>query len=296
MSLVNTLLYYWREAFTSIIRNSWLSLACVGTVAVSLMVLGCSVLLALNAAALAADLESAVEIRAFLKDDLAPDELRRWQKEVAGWPEVSTVQYVSKSQALEEMKQKFADRREILQGLEENNPLPAMLRVKTHRADQVVGVAGRLAAFPGVEEVNYGRGLVEKLVQVVRWIRLFGLGLVAALAAAAVFLVSTNIRLSVFARRREIGIMVFLGATSWFVRLPFLLEGMLLGLAGAALAAGAVYLGYRQLLAALQTALPFVQLVTDWRLIYQILGGMVGAGVLLGSLGSVISLRRFLKV
>ncbi|WP_018085470.1 permease-like cell division protein FtsX [Desulfurispora thermophila] len=296
MSLFNTIVYYWREAFTSIGRNSWLSLACVGTVAVSLMVLGCSVLLALNAAALAADLEAAVEIRVFLKDDLAPDELRRWQKEIESWPEVSLVEYVSKSQALEEMKKKFADRREILQGLEENNPLPAMLRVKTHRADQVAGVAGRLASFSGVEEVNYGRGLVEKLVQVVRWVRLFGLGLVAALAAAAVFLVSTNIRLSVFARRREIGIMVFLGATNWFVRMPFLLEGMLLGLAGAVIAAGAVYFGYRQLLAALQTALPFVQLVADWRLIYQILGGMVVAGVLLGSLGSVISMRRFLKV
>jgi cell division transport system permease protein len=147
-----------------------------------------------------------------------------------------------------------------------------------------------------VDQVRYGQGVVEKLMALSRWVRTAGLITMALLGAAAVFLIATTIRLSVFARRREIEIMKFLGATNWFVRFPFLLEGMILGLCGSLLASLVIYFGYLSLVGNLQLSLPFMELITDRRVIEPVLEGILLLGLLIGALGSMISMRRFLKV
>jgi len=118
----------------------------------------------------------------------------------------------------------------------------------------------------------------------------------ALLGAAAIFLIATTIRLSVFARRREIEIMKFLGATNWFVRFPFLLEGIILGLCGSLLAVLVIYFGYQSLVSNLRFSLPFMELITDPGLIQLVLEGILLLGLVIGALGSMISMRRFLKV
>lgn len=295
MSL-NTLAYYWREAFSSIYRNTWLSLASVGTVAISLLILGISVLLVLNAGEFTRSLESGLEIRVFLKSDLDKDKIRDMEKEIKKMSGVSTADFISREEALEEMKKNLGDRKDLLEGLEEDNPLPDAFRVKAQQAGDVPDLAAGLEALEGVEQVNYGRGVVEKLLAVIKWVRLAGGGLMAVLGIAALMLISTTIRMSLYARRREIGIMKFLGATNWFVRFPFLLEGMLLGLAGAAIASSLVYLGYISLVNRLNEALPFINPVTNQEIILAVVGGLVGLGVIIGALGSAFSISRFLKV
>ncbi|MDD2443282.1 MAG: permease-like cell division protein FtsX [Desulfotomaculaceae bacterium] len=293
---LNAIKYYFREAFRAIFRNSWLSLASVGVVAVSLLILGCSLLLVLNAGNIAANLESSVEISVFLADGTTTGQILDMGNRLQAMPEVAQVEFVNKRQALEEMKNNFGDKKDILAGLEEKNPLPDAFRVKTHTVDQVAPLASRLESFAGVEQVRYGQGIVEKLMELSRWVRAAGVGTMVFLGVASVFLIATTIRLSVFARRKEIGIMKFLGATNWFVRFPFLLEGMFLGLAGSLLAATAVYFGYYSLVGNFQLSLPFMQLITDRNVIIPMLEGLLVLGLAIGAVGSLISVRKFLKV
>ncbi|MCL6611447.1 MAG: permease-like cell division protein FtsX [Peptococcaceae bacterium] len=295
MSL-RTLSYYWREALQSIARNSWLSAASVGTVAVSLLIVGIFALLVVNANEFTRGLESGLEVRVILRDGQSRENINKLQKEIERLPGVSLVEFVSKDQALEEMKRNLQNRREILEGLQNDNPLPDAFRIKAVQADQIPELAGRLERLNGVDQVIYGHGLVEKLVSATRWVRVAGTGILGILCLAAVFLISTTIRMSVFARRREIGIMVLLGATNWFVRFPYLLEGMILGFLGAVLAGLAVYAGYMSLANYIDQSLPFIHPVTDQRTIIMVLGGVLGTGLVIGALGSILSIRRFLKI
>lgn len=293
---LKTINYYFREAFHSIMRNSWLSAASIGVVAVSLLILGSSLLLVVNANNIAYNLESSVEISVFLMDNTTPDQAKNLENKIRAMPEVVQVEYVSKQRALEEMKRNFGDKRDILAGLEEKNPLPDAFRVKTRTVEQVEPLARQLAPLPQVDQVRYGQGVVEKLLVLSRWMRAAGIATMFLLGLAAVFLIATTIRLSVFARRKEIGIMKFLGATNWFVRFPFLLEGMILGLTGSLVAAVVVYFGYISLINSVQVSLPFLQLVTDYSLIKPIIESLLALGLAIGAIGSIISMRRFLQV
>ncbi|WP_345789148.1 permease-like cell division protein FtsX [Pelotomaculum propionicicum] len=292
---IKTISYYFREAFQSVVRNSWISIASIGVVAVSLLILGSSMLLVMNANNIAANLESSVEISVFLKDQTTPDQIKDLENKIRAMPEVTQVVFISKQQALEEMKESFGDKKDILSGLEEKNPLPDTLRIKTITAGQVAPLAGEFESFAQVDQVRYGQGVVEKLLAMSKWVRAAGLATMILLGIAAVFLIATTIRLSVYARRKEIGIMKFLGATDWFVRFPFILEGMVLGLAGSLIAVLVVYFGYLSLIGNIQLSLPFMQLVTDRDLIKPLMGGLIGLGLIIGATGSLISMRRFLR-
>ncbi|TEB17693.1 Cell division protein FtsX [Pelotomaculum sp. FP] len=292
---LSTIKYYFREAFQSVLRNSWLSLASIGVVAVSLLILGSSLLLVLNANNIAANLESSVEISVFLKDETSSDQIKELENRIKGQPEVAEVHFVSKAQALEEMKKNLGDNQDVLAGLEEKNPLPDALRIKTISVEQVEPLARQLESFEQVDQVRYGQGVVEKLLALSKWVRTAGLVTMLLLGIAAVFLIATTIRLSVFARRKEIGIMKMLGATNWFVRFPFLLEGMFLGLTGSLLAVIAVYFGYLSLIDRIEISLPFFQLVSDRSVLVPLVEALLGLGLGIGVAGSMISLRKFLN-
>ncbi|TEB04319.1 Cell division protein FtsX [Pelotomaculum schinkii] len=292
---LSTIKYYFREAFQSVLRNSWLSLASIGVVAVSLLILGGSLLLVLNANNIAANLESSVEISVFLKDETSSDQIEELENRIKVRPEVAEVHFVSKAQALEEMKKNLGDNQDVLAGLEEKNPLPDALRIKTISVEQVEPLARQLESFEQVDQVRYGQGVVEKLLALSKWVRTAGLVTMLLLGIAAVFLIATTIRLSVFARRKEIGIMKMLGATNWFVRFPFLLEGMFLGLIGSLLAVIAVYFGYLSLIDRIEISLPFFQLVSDRSVLVPLVEALLGLGLGIGVAGSMISLRKFLN-
>ncbi|OPX88028.1 MAG: Cell division protein FtsX [Pelotomaculum sp. PtaB.Bin104] len=293
---LKTIGYYFREAFQYILRNSWLSIASIGVVAVSLLILGGSLLLVLNAGNVADNLESSVEISIFLKDKATSAQIKEVEDKLTSSPEVAQFEFVSKEKALEEMKNNFGERQDILAGLEEENPLPDAFRVKTNLVEQVAPLAKQFEGLPQVDQVRFGQGVVEKLMALSHWVRVAGLITMVLLGVAAVFLIATTIRLSVFARRREIEIMKFLGATNWFVRFPFLLEGMFLGLAGSLLAVAAIYYGYFSLIASIKISLPFMQMVSDPNLILIMMEGLLLLGLFIGAAGSMISVRRFLKV
>ncbi len=291
-----TFFYYWREAFQSIVRNSWLSLASVGTVTVSLLIVGVFAFLVLNANQFTHGLESGIEVRAILEDQQSREDIRRIRQDIEKIPDVSLVEFISKDRALEEMRESLKNRQEILEGLENENPLPDAFKVKAQFPDSITQIAKHIESISGVEQVIYGQSFVEQLVTATRWVRLAGAAVLGILCLAAVFLISTTIRMSVFSRRKEIGIMVLLGSTNWFVRFPYLLEGMLLGLLGSVIAGAIVGAGYLSLIEHIDQTLPFVSLVTNQQTILMVLGGMIGVGLVIGAVGSLMSIRKFLKL
>ncbi|MTI85793.1 MAG: ABC transporter permease [Firmicutes bacterium] len=295
MSL-NNISYYWVEAFKSLYRNSWLSLAAVGTIIISLFILGSSVLLVLNVNHLADRVESGVEISVFVQESVSGEELVDLGEQIKFLGGVESVNYISRERALEEMKESFGDRQDALAGLDEENTLPDSYRVKALSTDLVPSVAEKIEDLHGVDGVRYGHGVVEKLLVLSQWVRTMGLAIVVLLGVAAVFLIATTIRLSVYARRQEIGIMRILGATNWFIRMPFMLEGMLLGLLGGLVTSGVIYLGYSTLVLRVNATLSFIQLISQPQIIYYNLLGITALGLLLGILGSAISVRKFLKI
>lgn len=292
---LKTFVYYCREAFRSLFRNSWFSITSIGIVAISLIILGISVLLVVNANTIAASVESDVEITVFMVDEATERQVEDLKNHLGGLTGVEEVHFIPREEGLKSMRESLGD---VVDGMEENNPLPHAFRVKTQNAGQVQGVALQAERLVEVDKVRYGQGFVEKLLSITAWVRMAGLIGVALLAASAVFLIASTIRLSVYARHKEINIMKFLGATNWFVRGPFLLEGMFLGFAGALLASGVVIFSYQALANRVSTSLTFlfhsVPLGND--LFLQLTASLLVLGLLIGALGSILSLRKHLEV
>lgn len=284
------------QGFRSLWRNGWMSVASIGTVTITLFIFGLFLLLVLNTNHIASSVESDVEIAAFLDVDLPEEKVLAVGEQLDKIMGVTAVTFVPKEESLEQLTKTFGRDHDLVAALDGKNPLPDYYRVKTLDPTQVGTVARMIGRMAEVEEVRYGQEYVDRLFAVTHWIRISGVALMTLLSVAAVFLIATTIRLTVFARRREIAIMRLVGATNWFIRWPFILEGTFLGLIGASLAVLILLFSYLGVIDQLRTSIPFVPLMTDVNLLKQLLTGMLLAGIALGICGSVLSLRRFLKV
>jgi cell division transport system permease protein len=277
---IRTVGYFFRQAFTSVRRNVWIGLAAMATVAITLFIVGIFTLLVLNADYIATDLESNVEIVAFMEVDAARDEVLQAEEQIKAIKGVAEVKLVTKEEGLANLNKQFGRDHDLLAALGGVNPLPDLYKIKAQSPEYVQPIAETLEQIAYVDKVDYGQGVVEKLFAVVRWVRLIGSGIVLLLSLGAVFLVSTTIRLTVFARRKEINIMKYVGATDWFIRWPFFIEGMILGFTGALLAVGALYLTYDFLVSNLRYSISFIPIIADTMLIIKILSGLLAAGTL----------------
>lgn len=288
--------YGLREALRSLRRNGLMTLATVGTVAISLFILGGFMLLVMNINQVTSMIESQLEVVAFMDVDAAPATVAQVEGLVKDIPGVSATVLVSKEQGLAQLNQQFGPGHDLVAALEGYNPLPDYLRIQLESAGAATAVASIVADIPGVEKVNYGQGIIERLVAVVSWIRVLGMLFIGLLAGAAVFLVATTTRLTVNTRQQEVAVMKYVGASDWFIRWPFFLEGLSHGLLGASLAAGLLYMVYQTLIANISTSLSFIPLITDTGRIIPVLTGLVAAGLIFGAIGSVFTLHRYLRV
>ena len=234
---LQTLEYYFREVITSMIRNRWMSFASVGTVAVSLFILGVFLILVTNMTKMASSLESQVQISAYLHEALTDEGRDEVEKMIKDMRSVSKVEYVTKDDALKILQDRLGEQKKILDALGDSNPLPDSFTVTVKNASDVKKTAVMIADLYGVEEVKYGQDVAENLFDLTHLIRVFGFFLMLLLTFATIFIISNTIRLTVFARRREIAIMKYVGATDWFIRWPFILEGIGLGFIGGGISA-----------------------------------------------------------
>ena len=288
--------YFVREVCISIKRNNWMSFASISTVAVSLFVLGMFLIIVLNMNRMASMLESQVQITVYLDDKLKGSEIDDLEDDLKKMQGIESVQYVSREDAIVRLRERLGDQKYLLDALGDKNPLPNAFEVTVKQPTMVETAAKAIEKFGGVESVKYGQDVVEHLFDMTRLVRIFGFTLMLLLAGATLFIISNTIRLTVFARRKEIAIMKYVGATDWFIRWPFLLEGVVLGFFGGVLASIALRSIYGLITAKVYSTLAFLPLIPQYPFVNFISLVMVLSGMGIGALGSTISLKRFLKV
>ena len=288
--------YFIQETLRSLRRNNWMSFASVGTVAVSLFVLGVFLLLVLNMNRLASSLESQVQISVYLADGLSESARKDIASDIEALQGIEEIRYVPKEEAKERLAKRLGDQKYLLDALGEKNPLPDSFEVVLKSPALVETAAAAITRMEGVEQAKYGQDVIEHLFAITRLIRIFGLALMVLLAGATLFIISNTIRLTVLARRKEVAIMKYVGATDWFIRWPFLLEGMVLGFVGGVLAAIALQSFYAAMAAKIYETLAFFPLLPQYPYMYYVSAAILLSGMGIGALGSTISLKRFLKV
>lgn len=281
--------YALREAVAAFRRTPLLMALSVIAVSLSLFVVGIFSLTAFNIRRAIEQIEERVEVVAYLQDGATPQQVRDATEQLSALPEVRQVRYVSKDQALTTAVQELKEFREVLSDLEVN-PLPASLEIRLRSGYRdprtMERLSQRLAAYPIVEEVTFGRDWVGKIVS----LRRIAAGATAviggAFAAVAAIIIATAVRIAVFARREEIHIMRLVGATDGFIRRPFLIEGLLAGLVGGVLAAVLTYGASEVVSVAL---VQVAWLPAEWSLIGVAVGGAYGL------FASAIAVRRHLR-
>ncbi|MBR2214962.1 MAG: permease-like cell division protein FtsX [Selenomonadaceae bacterium] len=288
--------YFIREVLISLKRNNWMSFASIGTVAVSLFVLGVFLTLVLNMNRMASQLESQVQISVYLTDDLKNSRKDTIEEDIRALQGIESVKYVDKEEAIERLRERLGDQKYLLDALGEKNPLPDSFEVTVTQPALVQTAAEAIEKMTGVEEAKYGQDVVEHLFDITRLMRIFGLILMVLLAGATIFIISNTIRLTVFARRKEIAIMKYVGATDWFIRWPFLLEGVVLGGIGGIVAALVLRSFYAAMAAKIYSTLTFFPLMPQYPFMNYVGVAILISGMIIGAIGSTISLKRFLEV
>lgn len=292
---INYLNYCLRQAIMAVSRNRWLALVSAGMIAVSLAILGGFLLAAVNTDQVMQNIQSNLEIAVFLDTTADIPELEDKIDRLEG---VSDLKFVDKHAGLQEFGRSLGDEALLEELTGKNNPLPDAFRVRGASAGLIPGLAGQIEDFSGVESVDYGGELVQSITRISGWVKKFSIAISVLLAVGAIFLVGTTIRLSVVIRQEEIGIMKHLGASNWFIRLPFLLEGLAIGFTGTLAALTALGLAYYRFALFLIQSSPlfFLHPVTAPSMLILIFGGLLLLGIAMGGLGSIFSIRRFLKV
>ena len=288
--------YFIKETYKSIRRNGFMSFASISTVAVSLLVLGMFLMIFLNTNNLAQYLESQVQVSVYMQDSATDKELAAVKEKLTKMPGVVKVTQVSKQQALERFKKRLGDQEQLLHSLGKENPFPNSFEIQVDNPERIKVLTPQIGQLPKVETAKFGQEVVEHLFQLTKILRFGGILLVVFLAMATLFIISNTIRLTVFARRKEVIIMKYVGATDWFIRWPFLLEGMTLGFFGAVVAFILINSIYSGLLERIHATLAFLPLLPTSPLLLYVDLFLLVAGTGIGALGSYISLRKFLRV
>lgn len=285
-----------REAFKNIRLNLLMSITAVTTTFICLLVLGAALLVSSHIEGIIGSVRQDVSVEAFFPQETPQEQVDQVRSNVESYPEVSGVTYVSKEEALQNFKDTFQDRPELYSNLG-SDVLPASLQIQLSEPQEADAVAQKLEGEGfAVQDLNYPQQTIERLNEVTGYM-IWGLRAATALfLVSSVLLISNTIRISIFARRKEIEVMKLVGASDGFVRTPFVFEGLLQGLVGAGLAAiVVVWLNYL-FVEWSDEALPFVPISAGAVNTPLVLLILIAVGAAIGILGSFLSVTRFLKV
>jgi cell division transport system permease protein len=281
--------FFLGEVLTNFTRNAGMQFTAIGTVAVTIVLLGAFLYVRETIQTFGTGVLSQIEIAVYLKDDVDDAKAKDLASKLAGDSRVASASYVPKREGLKRMKAVLKD---MDTSLLTTNPLPNMYKVRVKDPDSVQNVAAWIAKDPRVAKADYAADTVQKLLKTAAVLGRAGLALIALLSISAAIVIANTIRLTVFARRREIAIMQLVGATNMYIRMPFIAEGMLAGVLGAAVAIGVLALAEHQVVPKLAATLAFVTFrVNESTLCVELLA--VGAAV--GLLASWFSVGRHLR-
>jgi len=289
-------MYFLRESLRNFFRHRRANAVAVVVIAMGMLLVGGIGLSYVNFRNLEASWGGQVHIVIYLRDDVSPQGLEALRHALSQAPETASLEFTSKEQALHQFKARLGEGADILEGLQ-TNPLPASFTLKVrdeHRSPELLrAMVGRYRTLPEIEGIDYGERWVERFHLLVWVLRIGVLGVGGVISMAVMLIIANTVRLALYARAEEIEIMRLVGATAWFIKLPFFLEGVLQGLLGTGVALGLLYglfslvLTWLRPMAELFVDLSFLQFLPP-----QALAALILGGTLLGGLGSMVSLRR----
>ncbi|WHY76888.1 permease-like cell division protein FtsX [Neobacillus sp. WH10] len=287
-----------RESLKSITRNGWMTFASVGAVTVTLILVGVFFVIMMNLNRVTQSVEEDVQIRVHIDVAASKEEQQSLKSEIEKIPEVKSVKYSPKEKELDNLVKSLGEDGKAFKLFEQDNPLNDVFIVKTKNPTDTMKVAEKVEKYNYVAKVKYGQGKVEKLFKFIEASRNVGVVLIIGLFFTAVFLISNTIKITIFARRREIKIMRLVGATNSFIRWPFFLEGLWLGILGSILPIILISIAYYRAYDYLGPRLDgtFIKVLPVEPFIYQTSGILILMGAFIGVWGSMMSVRKFLKV
>lgn len=293
-----TLRRHLKESLRSIGRNGWMTFASVSAVTVTLILVGVFFVIMMNLNQVATSIEEDVEIRVHIDVAATKQDQEILKKQIQQISQVKSVTFSPKEKELDDLIDSLGDEGEAFKLFEQDNPLNDVFVVKTKDPTDTMKVAEKIEKLEFASKVKYGQGQVEKLFSFIKISRNVGLVLIVGLLFTAMFLISNTIKITIMARKREIEIMRLVGATNSFIRWPFFLEGLWLGVLGSIVPIALISVVYKYAYEFLQPKLAgnFIQILEFNPFIYQVAGLLLVMGAVIGVWGSLMSVRKFLKV
>ena len=295
---IKTFSRHLREGAKSLARNGWMTFASVSAVTITLFLVGVFLAVIMNMNHFASKVEKDVEIRVHIDPAATKEDQEALKASIQSLPEVDSLKFSSKQDELKRVIKSFGDSGKSFELFEQDNPLKDVYILKTKKPTDTVKAAKKIEKMQFVSMVQYGKGQVEKLFSTVKIGRNIGVVLIAGLLFTAMFLISNTIKITIYARRTEIEIMKLVGATNWFIRWPFLLEGLFLGVLGSILPIALILTAYNSALSVLNEKLTgtIFEMLPYNPFVFQLSALLLLIGAVIGMWGSVMSVRRFLKV
>ena len=291
---ISTVNYFIGDAFKSFKRNKTISIATIITVLVTFIVLGTFSLVAENLNLAIGGLEDKIELVVYLNDDISPIDRKEVQVKINAQEGVKEIQYESREDAFKKLQENNAG---ILKGYTlEKNPLPASYIVKLEDMSYAPAIREAVKDLDGVESVSDEQESIDTIQSIIKFTKIIGTVLFVILVGVSIFLIMNTTKLTVYARRKEVGIMKFVGATDWIIRWPFIIEGILIGLIGTFLSVIALYFLYKFVISFIAARVIILNLIPISYIFTSLLWKFVLGGVLVGGFASYLALRKFLVV
>ncbi len=296
----STIKYFVREGLSGLKKNLLMTMASMVAVAACISILSFSYCVGSNLQYMLNQMEDSIGISVFLKGELTGEQIENMKTEIGKIDHVESVEYISPTDALDELKQDWGADEDIFVGLDnENNPLSHSFQISLDSIENQNGVLTALENVDGVENVRHGQTETELLLKANRIFSVASVIVMLLLGVISVMIIMNTIRISVVNRRVEINIMKYVGATDWFIRWPFIIEGIIIGLVGAVVPLLLGFPIYAKVTSAIFQYLPVIKFI-QFRLTGDVFGFLIPFGVIfgigLGVIGSVTSIRKHLRV
>lgn len=296
-TMLNSWGYAIKQAFKQAFRNRAMSVASMFSITAMLLILGLFFILVVNINMVSETAKKQFDtIQVYLLDSTTYEQAAAMLSELSGTDGVQEASYQSNQEAMAKWRLKWGDNAYLLDGLE-NNPLPNSIIIKVTKLEAADAVVSKVKTYDGIEDIKYYKDTVDQLMKVTRFIQFAAMIVIVFLVIVSVVVVSNTIKLTVLAREREISIMKYVGATNWFIRGPFLVEGILIGILSALISAGIISFVYYKITELIGQEI-FVMLSTTMVpgefLVVHLIWIFLALGVSIGACGSIISMRRFL--
>lgn len=290
-----------KEGFSGLKKNLLMTVASIIAVAACISIMSFSYCVVSNLQYMLDQMEDSIGISVFLKGDLTSEDIENMKTTISGLDHVTNVTYISPADALDQLKEQWGADEDIFIGLDDtNNPLSHSFQVELDQIESQDAVLAELQKIEGVDKVEYGQSLSEMLMSVSNVFQVAGILVMLVLGVISVMIIINTIRISVMNRRVEINIMKYVGATDWFIRWPFIIEGIIIGLIGAILPMLVGMPMYGKTVSLFYNHIPFVENFVRFRVVGDVFSFVLPAalifGILLGVVGSVTSIRKHLQV